>query len=211
MAAGFARLTGKNIRLTVLVCVALICGSFAAAAVLQMRGDRVHALAQARVFEAERAADIAATAAATLDRLAAEGRAFADGKPVDGTANGIGNITVFDASGLALATHSRADQALPADTVTAGVPRVLAPGTLIFPYGVKTVALSFDPHVLVPARLLVRAAVVLKDGKVLLGDAAWSGGGPATAIAGWPVTVRASVDETRRWRRGRDRCRSICS
>ncbi len=196
LTVGFARLTGKNIRVTVLVCVALICGSFAAAAVLQMRNDRVHALAQARVFEAERAADIAATAAATLDRLAAEGRAFADGKPVDGAANGIGNITVFDASGLALATRdSLADQALPADTVTAGVPRVLAPGTLIFPYGIKTVALSFDPHVLVPARLLARAAIVLKDGKVLLRDAAWSGGGPATAIAGWPVTVRASVDE----------------
>ncbi|HEY0104513.1 MAG TPA: hypothetical protein VGB91_00410, partial [Rhizomicrobium sp.] len=73
LAAGLARATTRNIRLTVLVCVVLIGGSFAAAAVLQMRGDRLHALAQAQVFEAEHAADVAAAAAATLDRWAALG------------------------------------------------------------------------------------------------------------------------------------------
>ncbi len=193
-AAGLRHRARWNIRVTVLVCVALICGSFAAAAMLQMRGDRIHALAQARVFEAERAADIAATAAATLDRFAAAGRAFADGKPLG--EDGVGNITVFDASGLALAMRNSLDvQPLPADTVTLRVPRVLAPGTLVYPYGDKTIALSFDPHALVPARLLARAAIVLKGGGVLLRDAAWTGGGPATAVAGWPVVVRTAVDE----------------
>ena len=193
---GLARRATRNIRLTVLVCVALICGSFAAAAVLQMRNDRVHALAQARVFEAERAADIAATVTAALDRLAAEGRAFADGKPIEDAADGIRNITVFDASGLALATQDSLDSApLPPDTITAGVPRVLAPGTLIFPYGAKTVALRFDPHALVPARLLMRAAIVLKGGQILLRDAAWNGGGQAIAAGAWPVSVQTAMDE----------------
>ena len=185
-----------NIRVTVLLCVVLICGSFAAAAVLQMRNDRVRALGQARMFEAERAADIAATAASALDRMAATGRAFADGKPVDGAADGIRDITVFDASGLALATQNSLDsEPLPPDTITVRAPRVLAPGTLIFPYGTKTVAMSFDPHALVPARLLARAAIEARGGQVLLRDAAWSGGGTATPVAGWPVAVRSSVDE----------------
>jgi len=193
-AAGLARRARWDIRVTVLVCVVLICGSFAAAAMLQMRNDRVHALAQARVFEAERAADIAATAAAAFDRIATQGRAFADGKPV--AAGGIGNITVFDASGLALATqNSLDDMSLPADTVTRRVLRILAPGTLIFPYGTKTVAMRFDPRTLVPGRLLVRAAIASKDGAVLARDAAWSGGGATTAVPGWPVVVRAAVDE----------------
>ena len=63
MAAGAARLASRNIRFTVLACVVLIGGCFAAAAGLQMRGDRVHALAQARYFEARRAQDVAASAA----------------------------------------------------------------------------------------------------------------------------------------------------
>ena len=107
--AGLARRASRNIRVTVVACVVLICGAFAAAALLQMRNDRVHALAQAEVFEAERAGDIAAATGASLDRIAAVGRSFVDGKIADPTADGIANITAYDASGLAVATAGKGD------------------------------------------------------------------------------------------------------
>ncbi|MGZ5961789.1 MAG: hypothetical protein ACXWLE_11985, partial [Rhizomicrobium sp.] len=96
------RAASRNIRVTVLVSVVLICGSFAAAALMQMRNDRLHALAQAEYFETRRAGDVAAAAEANLDRIAALGRAFADGKQVSdaAAASGIRTITVFDTTGL---------------------------------------------------------------------------------------------------------------
>src|SRR5271168_5101617 len=48
-----------NIRVTVAVSVVLICGSFAAAAALQMRNDHAHALAEAATFDNERADELA--------------------------------------------------------------------------------------------------------------------------------------------------------
>src|SRR5258708_223418 len=100
-----AKLAANHIRLTVVLCVVLICGSFAAAAALQMRFDRVHALSQAAFFEAARARDIAAVVTASLDRIENIGRAFADGaKP--GTAPPLRNIAVFDANGRILSTFA---------------------------------------------------------------------------------------------------------
>ena len=195
-AAGAARLATRNIRFTVLACVVLICGCFAAAAGLQMRADRVHALAQAQYFEARRAEDVAAAAGAALDRLAAVGRSFADGKTIDGAADGVRNITVFDGTGLALTTlDSLQSASLPLDAITSGRPGVYAPGTLTFPYNDHIVAVAFDPNALVPARMLARAALTLKGGGVLLQDARWSGAGGTVPVAGWPVSVRTAVDE----------------
>jgi signal transduction histidine kinase len=195
-AAGAARLATRNIRFTVLACVVLICGCFAAAAGLQMRNDRIHALNQAQYFEARRAEDVAAATGATLDRLAALGKSFADGRTVDGAADGIRNITVFDRTGLALTTlDASSSVSLPLDAIMSGAPRVFAPGILTFPYGDRIVAVAFDPHGLVPGRMLAHAALLASNGAVLLQDAAWPGGGGAVAVSGWPVTVRAAVDE----------------
>jgi len=47
----------RNSRLMVPLCIALICGSFAAAAVLSLRLDRAHALNQATYFEETRAGE----------------------------------------------------------------------------------------------------------------------------------------------------------
>ena len=77
-----ATLAARNIRTTVVVSLILICGSFAAAAALQMRLDRVHALNQARYFEARRAHALAAVTGAALDRIAGLGHAFATGAAV---------------------------------------------------------------------------------------------------------------------------------
>ena len=195
MSMGAVRIATRNIRFTVLACVVLICGCFAAAAALQMRNDRAHALAQAQVFEAQRAQDVAAAAAATLDRLAAIGRNFADGKTVDGAADGITNITVFDTTGLALKTQNSLDSpSLPLDAIASDKPALFAPGMLTIPHDGKIVAVAFDPKVLVPGRMLARAALTLKNGAALLADAGWSGPGGAVAVPGWPVTVQTSVD-----------------
>jgi signal transduction histidine kinase len=63
---------------SVIALLILICGSFASAALIQMRNDRAHALAQAAEFGARRANEIAADIDATLDRYAAIGGAFAN-------------------------------------------------------------------------------------------------------------------------------------
>src|SRR3954468_6638216 len=70
------RLLRSN-RLMVPVCIALICGSFAAAAILSMRLDRAHAISQAGQYEQVRAADLAEITGATLDRIAQAGLDFA--------------------------------------------------------------------------------------------------------------------------------------
>jgi signal transduction histidine kinase len=196
MALGRAK--SRNVRMTVLVSLVLICGSFAAAAVLQMRNDRVHALAQAEYFEARRAGDVAASAQTSLDRIAALGRAFVEGKDVaeDAAASGVRSLTVFDRTGLAQSTLS--DQpalALPFGALEARKPEIHTPATMIFPYAGKIVGIAFDPHTLVPARMLERAALTTDAGSVLIQDSNWAGVGPAVHVANWPVSVRTSVDE----------------
>src|SRR5690349_13890078 len=73
-----ARISVLGIRATVVVCLVLIAGSFAAAAAIQMRLDRAHALSQAAYYEQRRAQDIATIAGRALDRYAEAGRAFAN-------------------------------------------------------------------------------------------------------------------------------------
>src|SRR4051812_18523191 len=73
----FARRAVRDVRFIVPICIILICGSFAAAALLQMRTDRGRALAQAASFERARAADIARATGQSLDRYARLGAVFA--------------------------------------------------------------------------------------------------------------------------------------
>ena len=73
------RRAARDVRFIVPICIILICGSFAAAALLQMRMDRGRALAQAATFERARAADIARSTGETLDRYVRLGAVFAAG------------------------------------------------------------------------------------------------------------------------------------
>jgi signal transduction histidine kinase len=193
-----ARAASRNIRLTVLVSVVLICGSFAAAAALQMRNDRMHALAQAEYFETRRAEDVAAASQASLERIADLGRAFADGREVGAVAGALGvrNITVFDRTGLELATlRDGVAVALPAGALDKTARVLTAPATMTVPYSGKIVAIAFDPRALIPSRLLERAALTTPEGSVLIQDANWSGSGAFVPLADWPVIVRTSVDQ----------------
>jgi signal transduction histidine kinase len=190
-----ARAASRNIRLTVVVSVVLICGSFAAAAALQMRNDRAHALAQADTFEARRAGDVAAAAESNLDRIAALGRAFAGDKEVREAAHlsGIRNITVFDRNRAPIARLWGDAVALPPGAGAA--PAISAQSIMTIPLSGRIVAIAFDPRALVPARMLERAALTTADGTVLIQDENWNGSGAFVPVGAWPVGVRTSVDE----------------
>jgi signal transduction histidine kinase len=192
-----ARAASRNIRLTVVVSVVLICGSFAAAAALQMRNDRAHALAQADYFEARRAADVAVVAEASLARIADLGRAFAGGKEVREAAHvsGIRNITLFDGNHAPIARLWGDVVTLPPGAGATTAPAISARSIMTVPLPGRIVAIAFDPRALVPARMLERAALTTADGTVLIQDANWSGTGASVAVGNWPVGVRTSVDE----------------
>ena len=193
-----ARTAARNIQLTVLISVVLICGSFAAAAALQMHNDRVHALAQAEFFEARRAGDVAAVASASLERMAALGRAFAAGKTVAefAASAGIRNMTVFDRTGVALwVMAGNQPMTLVSHALQTSSLAIYPPAQMAISYDDKIVAIAFDPRALVPVRMLERAALTTPTGAVLIQDANWAGTGPTMPVGNWPVVVRTSVDQ----------------
>ena len=99
--------SASRVRVTVIVCLVLICGSFASTALIQMRNDRTRALSQAAEFGARRAQEMAADLSATLDRYAAIGSAFANAATSPETSAALAeaggtalkNIVVLDANG----------------------------------------------------------------------------------------------------------------
>jgi hypothetical protein len=67
---GTARWMTRHLRLAVPLVIFLICGSFAAAALLNMRLDRSHDLEAASRYEQRRAVSLAAVTGEALDRFA---------------------------------------------------------------------------------------------------------------------------------------------
>jgi signal transduction histidine kinase len=196
--AGFARKSTLNIRLTVLVCLVLIAGSFAGAAALQMRLDRAHALSQASWYEVRRARDIAANVDAALDRLADSGRAFADGRTPATT--GIRNIAVFDLSGVWGRVLSGSAIDFP-DLPAGWLPRtrhenlLMGSSILAFRHRQQVVAVYFNPASLLPASVLEGAALIAPDGSYILSHLADDRDVAAEVrCAHWPLLVRSSVD-----------------
>ena len=192
-----ARAGTRNIRVTVVVSVVLICGSFAAAAALQMKNDRVRALEQAEYFEARRGGDVAAAADASLVRIEALGRAFAGGKEVREAAHlsGIRNITVFDRTRAPVARLWGDTVELPPRAGAAEGPAISASSIMTIPLADGVVAIAFDPRALVPASMLERAALTTANGAVLIQDENWTGSGATVPVGTWPLVVRTSVDE----------------
>ncbi|HWE05743.1 MAG TPA: hypothetical protein VG274_03490, partial [Rhizomicrobium sp.] len=109
-----------HVRLTVIVCLVLICGSFASAAMIQMRLDRTHALAQAAAFGERRAQEMATDLATALDRYRATGAAFASAEASAETSAALSeaggaalrNIAVLDANGRIVSEMRGAPQGL---------------------------------------------------------------------------------------------------
>lgn len=207
-ASGFiahtARLAARNIRVTVVLTIVLICGSFAAAAALQMRLDRTHALNQAAYFEARRAGDIAAVIATSLDRIERLGRVFADGELGSGVPAGLRNIAVFAPDGTAISTLTGTTSfvRLPHDVLAAARRRRVLIGdhslaTLVSAYGDDVVAVAFDTQSLAPAQLTADAALTTPRDMTLMGSP-----GPIedtlvrAPVEGWPLTVSIARDDS---------------
>jgi len=194
--AGYAaRFASRNIKTTVVICVVLICGAFAAASALQMRFDRVHALNQATYFETRRAGEIAAVVRSALDALEAQGVAFADDPIGKHTSSAIRNIAVYDSAGFATAslTGTTAFVRLPREIVDAARKQKILLGgdgiaTIVASHGAEIVAIAFDAHALAPSALVENATIVADNGTALLGT-----GTPDATIrarlSGWPATV----------------------
>ena len=180
----FIRRFGRDIRFTVPVCILLICGSFAAMALLQMRLDRGRALAEAARFERARAADLAGDTGAILDRYARMGAVFAASPEQYRSADlaraepAIRDIAVWDANGIQQARLDTAADPLPRPIMT-GARMVFAEG-LAFRDGSHTVAVLFSTKSLLSGA--ARAALVTK-------------GTAGTPVPGWPVAVETRMDE----------------
>jgi signal transduction histidine kinase len=186
----------RNTRLMVPICIALICGSFAAAAMLSMRLDRIHALSQAAHFEQQRAADLADVAGATLGRLAAAGLDFARSPGAPAGDPAIRNIAVFQDGSLLAA--SRSQSALPHQPQFNGPKALFAFGpelALAVRDGDKIIAVLFDPMALAPAALMRRAAFLSNSAALVSGEN-WrmDGTRQERAVAGWPLKAATEVD-----------------
>ncbi len=181
----FARRLTRDIRFTVPICIILICGSFAAAALLQMRLDRSHALAQAEGFERARAADIARVTAQSLNRYQRLGAVFADAPQQYRSADlgraepAIRDIAVWGADGPAEARLDATAAPLAAPIFSG--PRTLLANGLAFRDGGRMIAVLFDPARLMPAR-----AILAPAGQA---QGLWA------AVPGWPLAVTTHPDE----------------
>jgi signal transduction histidine kinase len=196
-----ARFAALHVRTTVAISLVLICGSFAAAAALQMRFDRVHALGQASYFEARRAADIAAVVSAGLDAKERLGRAYADGTLGQTAPEGVRNIAVYapDGTAISLLTGTTAFVRMPRSVIEGARDRrtLIADGglaTIVSGYGAYVVAVSFDASTLAPPLLLDRAAVTTVGGLPVIGMQA-GGGAIQAAAKDWPVVVSIAPDD----------------
>ncbi|HEX4078715.1 MAG TPA: HAMP domain-containing sensor histidine kinase [Rhizomicrobium sp.] len=172
------RSASGRIRVTVFVCVVLICGSFASAAVIQMRLDRMHALSQAALFGQRRAQEMATELGASLDRYEAVGRAFASARAGAET-----SAALSEAGGAPLRNIAVFDQNGRIESEMKGVPASLLP----LPAGV----LARDRSLVVPAgdgRMLAilfhvrgRIVAVQIDSAALLAQAGMQDGLLSTA------------------------------
>jgi len=183
-----ARRMLRDNRYAVPLCILLICGCFAAAAVLQMRLDRSHALAQAATFQRERSATVARATGQALDRYARLGSVFAASPAQYRSADlgraepAIRDILVWDAGGK-LRAQWQGNGASVSRPVFAGA-RAGFSGGLAFRNGGDTIAVLFDPESLELGQASLVAAQAAPRQNLLV-----------AAVPGWPVAVASRLDE----------------
>jgi signal transduction histidine kinase len=195
------RSAGWNVRATVIVCVVLICGSFACAAVIQMQRDRTHALTQATSFTARRAEEMATDLGAVLDRYASVGAAFASARGSAETSAALAqaggaslrNIVMLDANGkpvsemlgspagvlplsrevLAQARHGRA----------AFAARDGSSLVLLFAAGGRLVLVQADPFALLDSAGMKDSLLATTSGRLVARGTNWSEAPGAAELA----------------------------
>jgi signal transduction histidine kinase len=207
----------RNIRMTVVISLIAIAGSFASAAALQMRLDRMRALDQASAFETRRAHELSGELAAAFGRYAALGAAFANAQSADATAAlsdaggaALKNIVVLDANGGLLSEMKTAPGFLPiAESVLARARagRAVIPAkdgtgfTILFPSGAQLVAVQIDARLLLGPASLENAAITMDNGRILALGASWNEAPPQGSLqlnGAGSATRELDLDQERR-------------
>jgi len=185
------RRVAGNIRLTVALSVVLICGSFAAAAFIQMRNDRAHALSEAASFDDERAQELALDLGGELNRYAAIGAAFTNAassaetsaalSEAGGTA--LRNIAVLDLRGELQSELTSAPKGflpLPPDTLDQALTgHAIAASrdgksfAIVFNEGNHIVAVELDAKALMPSAGEREALLATLTGEVVALGSEW--------------------------------------
>ena len=204
-----AGVAARNVRVTAVITLVLICGSFASAAAIQLRLDRGRALDQAAQFETRRAQEIAGDLAATLDRFATLGVAFANARGTAETSAALSeaggaaleNVVVLARDGSVLSEMKGTPGALlPIDkaTLTAGALRrtvipVEGAGSvaLLVPAGGHIVAIEIDKRALLRHAAAEESVVATKAGLILELGVAWKTAPTMTAMS---LTEGASAE-----------------
>ncbi len=186
-----AGVAARNVRVTAVITLVLICGSFASAAAIQLRLDRGRALDQAAQFEARRAQEIAGDLAATLDRFATLGLAFANARGTAETSAALSdaggaaleNVVVLARDGRALSEmKGTPGPLLSIDKATlsaAALRRTVMPveGTnsvaLLVPAGGRIVAIEIDRRTLLRHAAAEDTVVATRAGRILDLSATW--------------------------------------
>ena len=195
-----AALPARNIRVTVLLCVIAVGGSFAAAGALQMRFDRVNAFRQAAYFEAKRAHAVAAVAQSSLARYERFGRLFAADEITDRMLAGspeLRGVAIADPAGQTLRASGEAIDMQSLTELAHKGRVVLGAGqrtVIAFADGGATVAVSFDSSALAPAAMMDGVELVNAAGARLAG-AASSAQAVSAEVGGWPVQVRVGLGD----------------
>jgi len=185
------RRVAGNIRITVALSVVLICGSFAAAAFIQMRNDRAHALSEAASFDDERAQELALDLGGELNRYAAIGAAFTNAassaetsaalSEAGGTA--LRNIAVLDLRGdlqSELTSAPKGFLPLPPDTLDQALTgHAIAASrdgksfAIVFNQGNHLVAVELDAKALMPSAGEREALLATLTGEVVALGSEW--------------------------------------
>jgi signal transduction histidine kinase len=201
------RFAARHVRVTVLLCVILICGSFAAAGALQMRIGREHGLQQAAALEIERAREIASGIGGRLDRNAMIAAEFAGGKLDAGDLRAflqarpgaLRNAMVADETGHVLSTlRAPGFNALPSGLVMQGFAgrAVAIYGSsllLAFPQNGNVTVAELDIASVFPDAVLSHGAIADSNGTVLAHGPAWTA---PTLPSDLPQNEGASISDT---------------
>ncbi len=186
--SGVTRAAARHIRITVLLSVVLICGSFAAAGALQMRIGREHGLQQAATLEVQRAREIAGGLGDRLDRNAAVAAKVAGGG-LDGATlqtflaantSALRNIAVVDETGAVISGLRRPDflPLPPGLLMRAFAGRAVGVSgsslLLAFPQNGNVTVAELDFALVFPAGVLGHSAVADAQGNVLARGRAWN-------------------------------------
>jgi signal transduction histidine kinase len=199
--AKVASVSTRHIRLTVILCVIVISGSFAAAGLLQFRLETANANRQAAFFEAKRAQDVAAIVSETLSRQRKIGRQFATGEiftlPPDVSAIAVSDALgkVSAAIGEPIAMSGIAGLAVDHPAVIGG----RGSATVVFRQGIDIIAVRFHP--LVPPGVLEHLEIASASGVTIAGTPI-NGGTIAAAVPSWPLKVlvpREDPDALNAW------------